>query len=425
MLILIGAASLLGALLIVVLVVAASPWFAWQAAGAQASDIALAVRLRAFPPQTLAKLTPYLPAKAQELTAGDYSYIAAIQEDSQTEFWLRPRLAKQFSAGRTLSQAGWQVQRVGLWLAVRDRSPGSLTPKQPLQIFFSAAGSWTRAAISAHQATYPAALVRIAPGQLSAVPLGATVAAHMRGNQLAGYYQLNEKWPTAESSLAYPGQESEEDAIGLLVALPSSFLPAIPGQLRQEWIHWLEGELALSHARAPIAEEISKYGQLSVASGEPVRRIGGEDISLAVTDGTEEFTAAVEKWAAEETAYHAPTQRAFRLPDGTLGYELVPTTLESFLTLTNEDRNCRGGRNEILELWVCRAEGWVAISPNQGLAKQHLARLKRPANPADKPSEWQIHIESPRAARLNIPGLAEIVLAGEGPSGSFIVDWQP
>lgn len=408
---LISAGSLIAILLIIVLTVAASPWFAWQAGQADQADIAAAFRLAALPPEAAAKLRGYIPSKVAALAEGRYSYVTVIKQGSDFEFWLRPRLSQQVRAGRQLNQAGWHVERVGLWLAVKEDAPPTIQPSG-LTTAWAGFKAWGRAAIQSDQFTYPAIMLRIAPGKLAAIPEGVALMSQKKGQLLAGHYNLGEIWPPERRvALRSPKEVENEERVDLLVALPSSFLSAVPSQLKQEWNHLLEEKLVISHARSTVLEEVPAYASVSVA-------VQGEDISLAVLDFGNQFKPTVEKWGAQETAYHAPTRRAFRLPDGTLGYESIPGELEAFLTLAASEAGCEGGRNEILQLWLCRHGNWAAVSRNQALAQKHAAMLAGA-------QDWQVYVRQPLAEKLGLPGLIAATLQAQAKAGSFMFRWQP
>lgn len=252
-----------------------------------------------------------------------------------------------------LTGAGWQVVRRGPYLvAARDTvltTPGTVLP---------ALVAWAKTATISVWPLWPTLLAVTPPG-LSAVdqPLLIVAAASP------------ERWQVVVTDADPPGR--------LAVPPPAEsdrLLLHSPGMLWRQtaraggWDQVLARGLDFERTRPAVAAFLGQFPAVtilwrgSLAAGEA---------AVAVDDTTEQFVGAATAWVQEEERRGRLVSRAFRLPDGSLGYEKIPGEAAPVFTPPDRD-NCRGPLEGRTTLWLCTRPGRAALGRSKGAAQQAL-----------------------------------------------------
>jgi hypothetical protein len=165
-----------------------------------------------------------------------------------------------------------------------------------------------------------------------------------------------------QASQATAGQTAsrvpEQGEIAL--AVPGSALGNLPPEILREWNALLHSRLNFIHTAPDI---------LAAASGQELVSLylGEKGASLGVRGAPNAFLTATNKAIVAEEAYRRPEPRAFRLPDGTIGRELVPG--EERETTAPQEGSCAETGIGVV---VCRSGNAAAIGSGQDLALNSL-----------------------------------------------------
>lgn len=275
-----------------------SLWFLWALLPANAT---LRFALDRTQPSQLEPAVPqYVPLAhdLEPLTKHSSRFAYALTPHEQVLVVL-PALNAQISLPQSLAQAGWQVERLGLIIRAQrgqkeDHQPSFTAAVQPA---LADSLRWQRP-------LRPLALLE---------SQGVTAIARRTHREITITVQpAGTIFPErATTSQAAP------DAIALVV--PGSILKQLPRSLVLAWNSLLRQKFGFIKTKPDIMEELSDYSTVLLG-------VQGKTVTVGVADAQAitTFASTVQRWSEDEDRYNRPVKRAFRLPDGSLGYELVP-----------------------------------------------------------------------------------------------------
>jgi hypothetical protein len=128
-----------------------------------------------------------------------------------------------------------------------------------------------------------------------------------------------------------------------------------------------------------------------------------DDIGVAIglTDTSQAFISSAQKWLEEEERRHRLVTRAFRLPDGTIGFEQVAGEPASILSLDPSLPQCFGPQGADLgalkDSWLCRNGSHVILASNREMLEIALSVF---------PSEFSLVAGSTWLQKLGAPQLS-------------------
>jgi hypothetical protein len=355
--------SLAAALIaLLVLYTLTSLWWAWfslpdRQAGLpidQVVDSRFALDLRRAP--SAAEDLFALPAAAGFVTreARLAVWEVGTQENDDRLVFL-PRWHRLLAAKAAAQRQGWQVERSGLVLRAWQ---GTQRPAWPSLL--QTAASTLRTLIR-DSVRHPGALVALPAGTLPGMA-DPVMAVFWRGTD-----QLRVRiTPTVPSESAGVDKLSSAapQVDELSVALPGHSLGLLPPAYSAAWSKILHEKLHFSLTRPDILRYVSQFSQVAL-------RVSGSEAGLGVYSAPEAFATAATNWVQEEERRQRPAQRAFRLPDGSLGYEKVPGEAISVWSEVVED-GCQTPLSGRTTLWLCRSDSAAALATSKAVAQQLL-----------------------------------------------------
>lgn len=277
-----------------------SLWFLWALLPANAT---LRFALDRTQPSQLEPAVPqYVPLAhdLEPLTKHSSRFAYALTPHEQVLVVL-PALNAQISLPQSLAQAGWQVERLGLIIrAQRGQKEDQARPSFTAAIQPALADS-----IGWHRPLRPLALLE---------SQGVTAIARRTHREITITVQpIGAIFPQTGATTS----QAAPDAIALVV--PGSTLKQLPSSLILGWNSLLRQKLGFIKTKPDIMEELSHYSTVLLAVQGKTATVGVADAQAITT-----FASTVQRWSEDESRYNRPVKRAFRLPDGSLGYELVP-----------------------------------------------------------------------------------------------------
>ncbi len=179
----------------------------------------------------------------------------------------------------------------------------------------------------------------------------------------------------------------------LKLALPSHVLDTIPDALNRLWNNALLDQLGFTNTQPDIMGHLAQYDSLAIG-------LTQNDVTITLTGNQELFTSTAKAWLQAEEAYTRQRQRAFRLPDGTLGYEQVPGEIREVF-LNSVDENCRHEAYPHLadmnHFWLCTKDNQVVLSSKYTTARAAIQE------PLPAPGNWYITLGAQYLADLALP----------------------
>lgn len=397
-------ASLIGAIAAVVVCVLTlsfwfghiAPWFMWgivaQPEGPTVFfDIAPSLRpayANLESRYTLSRTLPVNPLSVRRL---------AWQKNPQTELIaLVPARGTTPALKQELAQAGWRYRRLGgLMIAQRGQLPAH-NAFSTRTLLRQGARELARHLWRDGLPLQPLAILHL-PASSELFSSGARAVITSRRGSLIVLLRTHNAWPDATviSTTETPAPVSD-----LELALPGDWLATLPADIASRWQAELWQNFALTESQPAIAKELSQYPSVALRIDKPDAAIGARSSSYA-------FSRAAEEWLADEQGYRNPTTVAFRLPDGTLGYEKRPTRIPIVWHVVGDGR-CRTTTLTDYSYWLCQAGEVGVLARTEASAHQLLDQLRHPP-------VWRLRLGPNLTSKLSLLPYqtATLELAGE------------
>ncbi len=281
-----------------------------------------------------------LPQDATEATRFLSRYAIGASGDQIVIAGL-PRLRDQLRVSDSLLERGWQVKRVGLYIYAENQTARPMT--RPSNLI-----GYKQALAQIKNSSTPISPLGIAQVSQNSLPYidraYAAIAYWKRGR-----INIDAALGSREIAKIEQGVISEEsDNNKLDIAIQSGVLQFAPTEIIIQWEQQAAALFGFKNTTPAILRDLVSQDRIAITQGE---KEGGEFIAISVDGKPEDAYAKIESWLLAEAAYDTPIKKAFRLPDGTLGYEYVPGGIE--------DESVRGARgcHSVLQhektLWVC------------------------------------------------------------------------
>lgn len=189
-----------------------------------------------------------------------------------------------------------------------------------------------------------------------------------------------------------------------ILSVPGSALAVLPPALQASWDALLHQKLHFTHTKPEIFRHLMTADRVVIL-------MRGDDLALGIAPAEQGEAAPLHRWVQDEERYSRPHEQAFRLPDGTIGRELVPG-LAGDVFREPDATGCRAPLEGKTTLWLCERAGMVLLATDQSLAQQL---------PVAAPVQWlvQLHEAALQAIEhLNINGITALG-AGNKVSGEI------
>lgn len=194
-----------------------------------------------------------------------------------------------------------------------------------------------------------------------------------------------------------PGSMDQKD---LKVALPSTVLNYFP----MDELNTMQGDIVSDLAFTKTLPDIVGEFEVAIAFGVHMGDDSGDVQAVGVVEGAEShrFSDHLEEWVAMERAYEFPIRQAFRLPDGTIGYELIPSPNVSAGFSTMGADGCQTTHLVGRQVWRCQASDVTVFGISYDATQILVADLIELSNTGS----WQVNL--PATYATHIPTALEI-----------------
>lgn len=361
-----------------------SPWFMWGIV-ADADALTLFFDIPASLRPALAELDArYNVTSTLPLRLNTVRRLAWHRSGDSQTLAVVPTVGQGDTVKDQLTQAGWRHQRLGGLIVA---SPVS-HPAPPARTLL---GRGSRELIR-----------HLAFDNLPFQPL-ALLDMGIRGyivydrHQLVGSLRTDSAWPQKVIAPAESGFGTER---GLVLALPSQALSAIPPDLLTRWQLELVKRFALDRSRPSLVKELGKFAAITAS-------FDADDAALGARSHSISFLTTAESWLVAEQGYQTPRTVAFRLPDGTLGYEKRPSHAPIAWQIVG-DGSCRTTSIADVSYWLCQHAEAAALGTSEDSARRALAALT-----SDSP--WHVQIGPTLAEKLTTLPIAGAQLSESSP----------
>ncbi len=313
------------------------------------------------------QIAQYIPqlSRAVFIQDGENRYVVVI-----------PTIAGQRTVPTLFTQDGWRVHRYGWIMIAAPRE--EVLPALSVRAFQEAAQHfWLRMAQN-NMPYHPVALVSV-PEQIGAFhSRGFTILATEEEKTVA--IRATEGSQQYEKVLALSPVISRSDISerDFTVQIPAKYLATIPSVMKQQWQERIAKELGLIHTKPKFITSVNSESHIFVMNN------ARGDIAFALKGNTNQFVSDVREHIEREAGYDNPVKQSFRLPDGTLGYEYVPSEVSN---LWSEDKNgCMKAQSSNVLIHMCRHDDWIVLANSLdavSLARQSITDTFHISIPSD------------------------------------------
>ncbi len=298
--------------------------------------------------------TQAVPAEVLPLI--DYSSrIAWGGRGESLQMVILPRLRSWKTLPYVLQDRGWHVQRLGILIRA-TRGHSSTVP------FTHALRAYGRVLLRESVPVAPVALVRFENNLALPFSQPLLLTAVAQQGQVRVVIEDTAMNPIPPLPLPPPAASGQ-----LTLTVPGPMLASLPREVADQVNRLLVTALGFPLTHPNILAAVAAYDTVQIV----MERHGASTpptLQLGVMGDTHAFQATVQHWIQEEERRGRLTTRAFRLPDGTLGYEKVPGEIVPVLTASTE--GCWEPVQNRTELWLCTRGTTLGIGKSQAAALQ-------------------------------------------------------
>lgn len=334
------------------------PWFLWHLLPSAPQRGVLVMPHLTDAPLAAMAAAVVPPAVREHIPAA--LYLGWAQDGQNLQLVTVPRPQAYQSLPRTLTAAGWQVRRIGpLLLATQGEARW-----RPLSLV---ATDYIRSLTISSWPVFPAAIIHTQDsfhGMTS--PLAVVMTRRGTKVRIIAAADLSEGSRREVVPVAVPPDH-------VVITVPGELLAALPTEVHEDLNRQLRLALGFTLTRPDILAHLATYDAASLA----LRPSGEALATLGVRGDADTFTDTVTSWIQEEERRTRLTTRAFRLPDGTLGYEKIPGEVLPVVTYAPSDQ-CWHPVEGRSTLWLCAQDGSVGVGMSQALAREGAAAATVP-----------------------------------------------
>lgn len=282
----------------------------------------------------------------------DSSVIALIPQNLLL-FGERSQIKQQLIASQ------WRIQNYGL-IIVGIKGPSSINP-------LSSTLQQTIAKLNSRQ--FPSQPAVVAVNKSESITHGITpmavVGVSANRGQEVKFVSAQTLADIPVFSIASPSLPANENYLSL--NLSGSTIQSMVNQFNADWDDVIRSKLGLTQTKPPITALLAAQQTASLT-------LSGNDASIALIGDPAALKTAISGWLSNEEAFSRPQKSAFKLPDGTMGYELVKGQLQPVLSDPDQE-GCQAPITPVVNLWLCQDSRGVALSTKRHLAQQALTSI--------------------------------------------------
>ncbi len=381
-----------------------SAWLPWYLLPASKS-MALAVDYTAPHSQELYRATFSRSTYTQELSRlSSARYAAYSFDESGQTLVVIPPLTAYSGLGKQLEKQGWIVEYIGLILRARKTTTASNSQSEAaLPSLTTAIGKTLQHFLSRPDQAFPLSIAVVKQGAIPEADHTYYLLAFSRRGGIVGVVQSGE----ISGDVKTPIMVNASHNAKLQVSLPSDILSYIPESQLNLWQPKLESSFDFIKTHPSFVNELKRHTMFTVMMSDRAA-------SLGVVGQPQLFTDAVSQWLSQEDAYYRPRKQAFRLPDGGLGYEVVPGKSRTVLSPIDEN-GCREYVGEGQKSWLC-LNGDAAIL---GTNKSDALRLVKAPTP-----NYYMAINGSTKELLGINDLVSFIIEGKDLELAFTLHFK-
>lgn len=335
--------------IVTIAVVAAhlSLWFLWEAL--PDGYVRLAVKREHVAADAIS--SSIIPHIAPELSSyiNDTRAFAVSNTQGEITFIAIPKnplnVATQRKIARELNRGGWHVGRIGLAVVASDTTPDQPSAAKLIwnvsRRIITPGTQAPLALLEANKAGIPWYQERLA----------ARIMAQRNEITIITAPDIQTALSLTPGAAAWPQQNE-----GIVLTLPGRFLGSLPGNLLPEWNRAMMKQLGFKNTEPHLLNNAAEHTLVTIESGEAWT-------AIAVNGNPTSFINRATEAIAAEESFHRLERRAFRLPDDTIGFELIPGTIQP--PPDPENGSCQ----ETIGLWLCREQNQAALATSQKAAE--------------------------------------------------------
>lgn len=308
----------------------------------------------------------------------DSSVIALIPQNLLF-FGQRNQIKQQLIASQ------WRIQNYGL-IIVGVKGQSSINP-------LSSALWQTFAKLNSRQYPYQPAVVAVNKSEYfahSITPMAIVGVSVNRGQEVK-FVSAKTLADIPVFSITSPALPANEDYLSL--NLSGSTIQSIITQFNADWDDVIRSKLSLTQTKPAITALLAAQQTASLT-------LSGNDASIAMMGDPAALKTAINNWLSNEEAFSRPQKSAFKLPDGTMGYELVKGQLQAVLSDPDQE-GCQAPVTPVVNLWLCQNSRGVALSTQRHLAQQALSGIDPNHHSISIGRQYLSQLELPIINRIN------------------------
>ncbi|MBI3255902.1 MAG: hypothetical protein HYZ63_02930 [Candidatus Andersenbacteria bacterium] len=292
-----------------------------------------------------------------------------------------PKLLLHGQAKEMVIKEGWQYQKFGIML-IAKRGTGSEELGAKTQVSSIVRAFWLpwQQLLWHGQAFRPPVVIVAKPDAINGLKNGLVATSQYQEGGV--YAKITFTYPATPefSEIQHINKATADNNTPYnFLALQRQMLAYIPTRQKNTLLHSIISQIGFTKTNDRLVKEVADMPSITLYQN-------AGHASLGSQENAEVFMKTARAWVESEDAYNYPQRRAFKLPDGTLGYETRPSKPDS--NWVNTDNNCQYFNGKEKTWWVCSANGKAVLSNTQAAASQaishqqtgyqqlHLAQLK-------------------------------------------------
>lgn len=338
-----------------------STWFLWSLI--PDGSLKLAVNYTQSGTSITSDLLPLTPLQAElQPFASQVRRFAYVQKDRSAVIALIPRNPALFRERRTIKQNllanNWRISNFGLVIIGTKGEPS-------LNAVTSAISRTYRKLYSRQYPYRPAMVAVIRSEDISpALPDMAFIGVATNNGQELKIASAATLAGLPDFSITSPPLPAN-DSLSFNLSGPT--LQLISSQFDSQLDKVLTAKLGLTRTNPKIMALLAAQQTASLA-------LSGQEASIAIIGDPMALHSAITTWLINEEAYSRPQPSAFKLPDGTLGYELVKGDPQSVLSAPDQT-GCQSPTTDTVQLWLCQDAQGVSLGTSRNLATETLSKI--------------------------------------------------
>lgn len=291
----------------------------------------------------------------------DYSHIVIAKTAASTHVvGITNSLFQTPNTRQKLQPEGWHVQAVGPYVnAQKGAGVQVLTAKTLLSR--SGQGIW-HLMKHASDGINPISIIHVSEKSIPLADTAYDAVITVRKDMV----QTIVKHPHGQQAppLTLEKTANNIPSYGLKFALSGKMLSHIPARLQTASLAKMMDNLHINRKQSDLAALIKKATFIAGVSNH-------NETGLAIMGESTGLATAMQNIVAAEEGYYHPQRGAFRLPDGSIGFEFRPGTPSAVWSQVNESCGYYNGQNH--QWWVCNNGKMASLGTSQPVAQMLLA----------------------------------------------------